>query len=162
MELEGYDSGGATPLVDVGDIRREAVDGRRRRRRLAPPLGYDSKRKNKAVRCGAYRNRSEAFWRRRCAVAVINMPASVAASARGGGWSPRISAEPRPRTGSENAPGGGGGGYCVWPRRRRSAGHRRGFYRYPIGTYLPPSLKVETEICQSLPIAFVKNGFWCR
>ncbi|GBP89164.1 hypothetical protein EVAR_70207_1 [Eumeta japonica] len=31
-------SGGATPLVDVGDIRREAVDGRRRRRRLAPPL----------------------------------------------------------------------------------------------------------------------------
>ncbi|GBP03192.1 Probable RNA-directed DNA polymerase from transposon BS [Eumeta japonica] len=31
-------SGGATPLVDVGDIRREAVGGRRRRRRLAPPL----------------------------------------------------------------------------------------------------------------------------
>ncbi|GBP85349.1 Histone-lysine N-methyltransferase SETMAR [Eumeta japonica] len=28
-------SGGATPLVDVGDIRREAVGGRRR---LAPPL----------------------------------------------------------------------------------------------------------------------------
>ncbi|GBP23689.1 Band 4.1-like protein 3 [Eumeta japonica] len=31
-------SSGATPLVDVGDIRREAVGGRRRRRRLAPPL----------------------------------------------------------------------------------------------------------------------------
>ncbi|GBP86843.1 hypothetical protein EVAR_86717_1 [Eumeta japonica] len=31
-------SGGATPLVDVGDIRREAVGGRGRRRRLAPPL----------------------------------------------------------------------------------------------------------------------------
>ncbi|GBP53335.1 hypothetical protein EVAR_46592_1 [Eumeta japonica] len=35
----GVSSGGATPLVDVGDIRREAVGGRRRRRRLAPPLG---------------------------------------------------------------------------------------------------------------------------
>ncbi|GBP26979.1 hypothetical protein EVAR_95765_1 [Eumeta japonica] len=35
-------SGGATPLVDVGDIRREAVGGRRRRRRLAPPLDCQS------------------------------------------------------------------------------------------------------------------------
>ncbi|GBP37574.1 hypothetical protein EVAR_34609_1 [Eumeta japonica] len=35
-------SGGATPLVDVGDIRREAVGGRRRRRRLVPPLFISS------------------------------------------------------------------------------------------------------------------------
>ncbi|GBP33336.1 hypothetical protein EVAR_30926_1 [Eumeta japonica] len=35
-----FRSGGATPLVDVGDIRREAVGGRRRRRRLAPPLVF--------------------------------------------------------------------------------------------------------------------------
>ncbi|GBP74575.1 hypothetical protein EVAR_39978_1 [Eumeta japonica] len=50
-------SGGATPLVDVGDIRREAVGGRRRRRRLAPPLsigylesGYHKNVKSKSVK----------------------------------------------------------------------------------------------------------------
>ncbi|GBP50680.1 hypothetical protein EVAR_34188_1 [Eumeta japonica] len=41
--IHPFHSGGATPLVDVGDIRREAVGGRRRRRRrrrLAPPLPF--------------------------------------------------------------------------------------------------------------------------
>ncbi|GBP43030.1 hypothetical protein EVAR_96287_1 [Eumeta japonica] len=66
-------SGGATPLVDVGDIRREAVGGRRRRRRLAPPLvspqkgviadGFVRDMPCRIKKNGQVRARSRAVWR---------------------------------------------------------------------------------------------------
>ncbi|GBP77898.1 hypothetical protein EVAR_54282_1 [Eumeta japonica] len=68
-ELAPRGSGGATPLVDVGDIRREAVGGRRRRRCLAPPLprGFPRSKVVRQWKGYLYKRRRAPACRRRSA-----------------------------------------------------------------------------------------------